>query len=143
MLRAKLVAGFGLIFLIVLSLYRTADTTSRLRRVTPTSEEVFNLNPSLSGDGRFIAFESSFDLAGAGGNGFHALRADLASDPASFEQMGTTRAVTPAISQDGSHVAFASTDNPLGTNRDGNSEIFLYRSSNLIQITNTTAEDHA
>ena len=143
MLRPKLVAGFGLIFLIVLSLYRTAETSARLRRVTSTSEEIFNLNPSLSGDGRFLAFESSFDLAGAGGNGFHALRAGLASDPASFEQMGTTRAVTAAISQDGSHIAFASTDNPLGTNRDGNSEIFLYRSPDLIQITNTTAEDHS
>ena len=57
--------------------------------------------------------------------------------------MGNSRAVTPAISQDGSHIAFASTDNPLGTNDDGNSEIFLYRSSDLIQVTDTSAEDNA
>ena len=54
---------------------------------------------TLSGDGRFLAFESTFDLAGAGGNGFHALVANLDSTPPSFEQMGITRAVAPAISR--------------------------------------------
>ena len=40
------------------------------------AQEVLNLNPTLSGDGRFLAFESTFDLAAAGGNGFHALLAN-------------------------------------------------------------------
>jgi uncharacterized protein (TIGR03437 family) len=111
--------------------------------VTITGEEVLNLNPSLSGDGRFIAFESTADLAEAGGNGFHALRADLLSEPLTLTQLGNSRSVTPAISQDGSFIAFASYDNPLGTNADGNSEIFLYHSSTLIQITNTAVDDPA
>lgn len=140
MLRQRLVASLSLTILI-LWIPRTTSTTSALRLVTSTSEEVLNLNPSLSGDGRFIAFESTFDLASTGGNGFHAIRADIATEPARFEQMGKSRAVTPAISQDGSHIAFASADNPLGINNDGNSEIFLYRSPDLIQITNTTAEE--
>ncbi len=55
--------------------------------------------------------------------------------------MGATRAPAPAISQDGSRIAFASKDNPLGTNNDGNSEIFLYDGARLIQITNTSPGD--
>ena len=57
--------------------------------------------------------------------------------------MGITRAVAPAISQNGSHIAFASTTIQLGTNADGNSEIFLYRNPNLLQITHTMADERA
>src|SRR6185503_20831560 len=47
----------------------------------------------------------------------------------------------PAISQDGSRIAFASKDNPVGTNSDGNSEIFLYDGERLIQVTDTFPGD--
>jgi hypothetical protein len=110
--------------------------------VTNTSQEGLNINPSLSGDGRRISFESTEDLAGAGGSDhFRALRADLSSAPATFVQMGAARAPAPGISQDGSIIAFAAKENPLGTNADGNSEIFLYNSTTLRQITNTTPND--
>jgi uncharacterized protein (TIGR03437 family) len=112
--------------------------SSGLRRITNTTEEGLNLNPSISGDGRIVAFESTEDVAGAGGNDhFRAIRANIAVDPASFFQMAGTRAVAPAISQDGSRIAFASKDDPLGTNPDGNSEIFLFDGAKLIQVTNT------
>jgi uncharacterized repeat protein (TIGR01451 family) len=124
--------------LCLLGLWSARSQTGALRRITNTTEDGVNVNPSLSGDGRRIAFESTKDIAGAGGNGFHALRADVASDPATFIQMGVTRAPAPGISQDGSIIAFASKDNPLGTNADGNSEIFLFDGTTLRQITNTT-----
>ncbi|HEY3041514.1 MAG TPA: lamin tail domain-containing protein [Pyrinomonadaceae bacterium] len=112
---------------------------SPLRRITNTTEEGINTNPALSGDGRFVAFESTEDIAGAGGNeGFRAIRANVEVNPASFAQMGAARAPAPAISQDGSRIAFASKDNPLGTNNDANSEIFLYDDARLIQVTNTS-----
>src|SRR4029077_9783631 len=96
------------------------------------------------GDGRIIAFESTEDIAGAGGaDHFRAIRANVANDPATFFQMGGTRAVTPAISQDGSRIAFASKDDPLGANPDGNSEIFLFDGAKLIQVTNTSPGDIA
>lgn len=132
-----------LIIVVVLPCSRLATTTPTLRRITTTSEEVLNLNPSLSGDGRFLAFESTFDLAGTGGNHLHALLADLYSTPARFEQIASTRAVAPAISQHGSYIAFASHGNPLGTNADGNPEIFLYRDSVLVQVTQTSTDDIA
>jgi len=118
--------------------------SSVLRRVTNTTEEGINLNPSISGDGRIIAFESTEDIAGGGGaDHFRAIRANVAGDPATFFQMGGTRAVAPAVSQDGSRIAFASKDDPLGTNLDGNSEIFLLNGSSLTQITNTSPGDIA
>jgi uncharacterized repeat protein (TIGR01451 family) len=110
-----------------------------LRRITNTTEEGINLNPSISGDGRTVAFESTEDIAGAGGTDhFRAIRVDIAGDPPAFFQMAGSRAVTPAISQDGSRIAFASKDDPLGTNLDGNSEIFLFDGAKLNQITNTS-----
>jgi Tol biopolymer transport system component len=115
-----------------------------LRRITNTTEEGININPSISGDGKTLAFESTEDLSGAGGNDhFRAILANISTAPATFLQIGGTRAVAPAISQDGSHIAFASKDDPLGTNLDGNSEIFLWDSAKLIQITNTSPGDPA
>lgn len=113
-----------------------------LRRITNTTEEGISINPSISGDGRFVAFESTEDIAGAGGNeSFHALRSNVAFDPATFSEMAAARAPTAAVSQDGSRTAFASKDDPLGTNGDANSEIFFYDGARMIQITNTLPGD--
>jgi len=86
-----------------------AQSESTSRRITDTTDEGININPSISGDGRFIGFESTEDVAGAGGtNHFRANRANISVDPPTFFQMGRTRAVGPAVSQDGSRIAFAS-----------------------------------
>lgn len=122
--------------------WQTARMQSPLRRVTNTTEEGININPSISGDGRIVAFESTEDIAGAGGSeSFRSLRANVTAEPASFFQIGAARAPAPAISQDGSRIAFASKDDPLGTNADHNSEIFLYDGAKLIQVTNTSPGD--
>src|SRR5438128_1685078 len=117
--------------------WRSARTQSGgLRRITNTSEEGINLNPSISGDGRIIAFESTEDLAGAGGSDqFRAIRSNVAVEPPAFFQIGGTRAAAPAVSQDGSRITFASKDDPVGMNPDGNSEIFLFDGATLRQVT--------
>lgn len=140
MLRVRSIAAFLCIaFVLCLTGAHSVQAQSALRRVTNTTEEGINLNPSLSGDGRITAFETTEDVARAGGtNTFRAIRADVASDPPVFTQMGRMRAVTPAISQDGSRIAFAARENPLGSNQDGNSEIFLFDAGTLRQITNTS-----
>ena len=95
--------------LCVIGLRGASSQSVSVRRITTTTEEGVSLNPSLSGDGRRIAFESTEDLAGAGGSSsFRALRATLTSAAVSFTQMGATRAVAPAISQDGSRIGRAS-----------------------------------
>lgn len=130
------------VVLCLFGLWGARSQTGALRRVTNTTEEGININPSLSGDGRRIAFESTEDVAHAGGSDFfRAIRADVTSDPPTFVQMGATRAPAAGISQDGSRIAFASKEDPLGTNGDGNSEIFLFDGTALRQITNTTPND--
>lgn len=136
------------IFFVVASLWllawQSARMQSPLRRITNTTEEGISVNPSISGDGRIVAFESTEDIAHAGGpESFRAIRANVGVDPPTFLQMGATRAPAPAVSQDGSRIAFASKDNPLGTNGDGNSEIFLYDGAKLSQVTNTSPGDLA
>ncbi len=141
-LLALILAGATALCLFGLRGARTQSTG--LRRVTNTTEEGINLNPSISGDGRILAFESTEDIAGAGGTDhFRAIRANVGVDTTTFFQMGGTRAVAPAISQDGSRIAFASKDDPLATNADGNSEIFLFDGARLTQVTNTSPGDVA
>src|SRR6266508_3385142 len=121
------------------SVWQSARMQSPLRRVTNTAEDGNSIHPSISGDGRIVAFESTEDIAGTGGpEGFRAIRANAGLDPATFLELGATRAPAPALSQDGSRIAFASKDNPLGTNSDGNSEIFLHDGARLIQVTDTS-----
>ncbi|HEY0004584.1 MAG TPA: lamin tail domain-containing protein [Pyrinomonadaceae bacterium] len=146
MLRARLfppVVFLAAVACLCLCHPRTAPVqTGSLRRITSTSEESLNLNPSISGDGRRIAFETTANLVGAGPHkGFQAINADLAGEPPSFALVGQTRAVAPAVSEDGSRLAFASTDNPTGANPDGNSEIFFYDGDHLRQITDTYPGD--
>src|SRR5690349_13824465 len=109
------VSCFALVWLASL----VSHSQSTLRRLISTPDEGININPSVSGDGRIVAFESTEDVAGAGGaDGFRAIRANISVDPATLFQMGRTRAVSPAISQDGSRIAFASKDDPLKANSD-------------------------
>src|SRR5262245_34565640 len=97
-----------------------------LRRITTTPDEVLNLNPTISGDGRVIAFESTFDLASTGASGVHALLASVSPESPGFQQFAASRAVAPAISQDGSVIAFTSTEDLTGENFDRNSEVFTF-----------------
>ena len=142
LLRARPFAALVLAALLVgiASLWPEASKSdSVLRRITNTAETGINLNPSISGDGRRIAFESTEDLSNIGGaSGFHAFQADLTTNPTQFVRMALSRAVAPGISQDGSRIAFASSSDPLGKNLDGNSEIFLFDVNTLRQITETT-----
>ncbi|HEY0079065.1 MAG TPA: lamin tail domain-containing protein [Pyrinomonadaceae bacterium] len=133
-----------LLLALVLCVARVAVVRSEsgaVLRLTVTPDERLSLNPSISGDGRRVGFESSADVAEAGGEGFHALLADLSHNSPRFLRMALARASAPALSQDGSRVAFSSRDDPLGTNPDGNSEIFLFDGQRLAQITDTKPDD--
>ncbi|HYP02464.1 MAG TPA: Ig-like domain-containing protein, partial [Pyrinomonadaceae bacterium] len=118
-----------------------------VRRITRTPEQSFNLNPTISGDGQHIAFESNANLTGGIATtatavaGFNTLRADLSGESAAFTQIAASRAPAPAISHDGSRLAFASRENLTGENSDGNSEIFLFTDGRLRQVTNTHPRD--
>ena len=57
-----------------------------------------------------------------------------------FAQLGISRAVAPAVSQNGSRISFASTEDLVGSNPDRNSEIFLFDGAAVSQVTNTTPD---
>ncbi len=145
MLRLMFLTTLCFVLLLTLSFLLSpglSQTGPTLLRITTTSEEKVSLNPSISGDGSHIAFESSGDLTGAGESpGFRAFRANVAGSPVTFARFATSRAVTPAISQDGSRIAFASVEDLLGRNADRNSEIFLFDGSELRQLTETAPDD--
>lgn len=109
------------------------------RRVTLTAGHTTSLNPSLSGDGRRLFFESNAGLTGDGEVArFRAFAADVSAEPTAFTHIADARAPAPALSQDGASAAFASAEDPAGGNADRNSEIFFYSAGRLAQITDTT-----
>src|SRR5215216_5177138 len=123
---------------IVNSVFGPQTSVASLTRLTFTPEHTVNLNPTLSDDGKIVAFESSADLGGTGQNSsFHALRAHLTTSEPIFTEVGSTRAVSPALSTGGKVVVFASTEDLLGRNADRNSEIFRFDGSKLQQLTQT------
>src|SRR5216683_468232 len=130
----------------ILALYspRKSESSATLRRLTNTPEQSLSLNPSLSDDGLLVAFESTDDLAGSGAsNTFHALLLNLLTENPTFQEIGRTRAVSPALSSDGSKLAFASSEDFVGQNSDRNSEIYLFDGKTLRQVTHTSPESEA
>jgi uncharacterized protein (TIGR03437 family) len=129
--------------LIVLSVFLVialprSETASTVKRLTNTSAEALNLNPSLSDDGRTVVFESSSDLFWDEGDvGFHAIRADVSGG--SLMTIARGRMVSPALSSDARVVAFASREDLVGQNPDRNSEIFLFDGPVLKQFTHTVS----
>jgi uncharacterized protein (TIGR03437 family) len=134
-----LFACFALALACATSRVRSQGTA--IRRVTFTPENATSLNPTLSGDGRRVVFESTANLSGdAGGPRFRAFAADITSDPPRLSTLAPSRAPAAAVSQDGSAVAFASAEDLLGENADRNSEIFLSAAGRLTQLTHTTPD---
>lgn len=95
------------------------------RRLTTTPHESVNINPTLSGDGSRVVFESSASVTPAGFR-VVALETDATNASVSPTELSRSRGPAPAVSQDGRLSAFASKDDPLGENRDGDSEIFFH-----------------
>ncbi|PWT82894.1 MAG: hypothetical protein C5B44_01380, partial [Acidobacteria bacterium] len=147
MLRRNSLTAFIFLLLLVpfvTSYIRRSESAVTVRRITQTAEEDLSLNPSLSGDGRHIVFESNADLARAGtGQGFHAVHALVSDNSTVFSEIARTRIVAPAISHDGSSIAFSSAEDLTGENNDRNSEIFLQTENSLIQITHAFPDSPA
>jgi Tol biopolymer transport system component len=94
------------------------------RRLTTTAHESVNINPTLSGDGTRVVFETS---AGSTPAAFRVVAMDTNATNAAGtpSELSRSRGPAPAVSQDGRLAAFASMDDPVGENRDGDSEIFF------------------
>jgi len=110
-----------------------------------TGSSFFNFFPAFNAAGNRIVFNSSADLVGSNGDGgVEAFLWDASIGFTQITNVNSALSVTPSINAAGSRVAFQSNTNPLGTNGDGNFEIFLWdASTGLIQITNTTKGNSA
>ncbi|HEX3127036.1 MAG TPA: IPTL-CTERM sorting domain-containing protein [Thermoanaerobaculia bacterium] len=107
-------------------------------------ETTYNLNPAIDAVGSRIAFESNANLLGTNPDGN--LEIVLWDAFTGFVQITSTtggQSVAPTINAAGTRVSFESNADPLGSNGDGNFEIFLWDSSaGLTQITNTASGDN-
>jgi Tol biopolymer transport system component len=101
------------------------------------------LSPRINGAGTRIAFPADVDPLGSNGDG--SVEIFLWDASTGLTQVtNTTSGISyvPAINAIGNRIAFSSNANPLGSNGDGNFEIFLWdASTGLTQITNTTGRD--
>ena len=118
---------------------RTTDDTSQL---TSTPADRTSAQASLSGDGSRVAFHSDADLTGANPDGENEVFLQVISG--STTQHSTSPealSLSPSISFDGLRFAYSSSGDPLGTNPENNSEIFLRDTSPLgrSQITSSTS----
>ena len=116
------------------------DSKMGLKQLTNDSSGHCCLSdPTITGDGKRIAFESNLDLVGNNADGN--VEIFLWDDKAGLTQVTNTTSggnFSPAISAEGKRIAFVSDANLVGSNADGNQEIFLWDSNTgLSQITNT------
>ncbi len=129
------------LMLITWSQPELAEAEFTYAQLTATTEGDSH-HPSMTADGTRVAFSSSDDLV-PGGNPNGNFEIFLWTQGTGFTQLTDTTGGgnrTPVISADGTRIAFSSSSNPMGTNADGNSEIFLWTSpSTITQLTNTTS----
>jgi uncharacterized repeat protein (TIGR01451 family) len=127
--------------------YTTKATSSTIAPITSTTAR-FNDNPSISGDGTRIAFDSTADLTGGNPDGSREI---FVYDTATgFTQVTNSTgflslSVNASISGNGTCVAFVSFADLTGGNADHGEEIFLFNAvtSNITQITTGNSDSEA
>jgi Tol biopolymer transport system component len=115
------------------------DASTGLTQITNTSSGSSS-TPTITAAGNRIVFQSYSDLAGSNSDGN--LEIFLWDSSTGFTQITNTSgghsSFAPVINASGNRIAFASDGDPLGSNGDGNFEIFLWdAATGLTQITNT------
>ncbi len=117
--------------------------TDSLLQITETVNTEFlgNGDADISGDGSRIVFDSFLDLLGMNTDGSNEIFL-YEIGTATLSQITDTAGSSsdPAINGDGTRIVFDSTADFVGTNADGNGELFLFDavSNSFQQITNTT-----
>ncbi len=104
------------------------DRSTGAWQVIAPSGSGFNMRPDLSDDGRWLAFTSTYNPLGTNADrNSEVFLYDLHNDSVRqlTQSSGGSSSAQVSLSGDGSRLAFASTADLLGTNADGNLEIFL------------------
>ncbi len=112
-------------------------------QLTSTPNGIGNFEPLITPDGAVVVFRSKFDFTGQNADGSFELF-QVTVDTGEFVQLTDTPSITtladPAISGDGTHIAFRSNANPLGLNPEFNYEVFRVNrlTLELDQLTTST-----
>src|SRR5436305_13473558 len=132
----SLIAGF----LLVAVVPARAQEMCSLTQITNTTNAT-NLIAAINAAGTRVAFSSNADFLGSNGDGgFEIFLWDAFTGFTQITNINNPFALSPTINGAGTRITFASGTNPLGSNGDGNSEIFLWdASTGLTQITNTNS----
>jgi hypothetical protein len=120
---------------------------------TPPQTVQHKFNPKISEDGSTVVYETDEAVILPGGQAVSSrvlVGLDVATKAGFFvlPPGGGARAAgqvgRPSLNQDGSRIVFSTNSDPLGTNADGNFEIFLFdQAAGLIQLTNTSGGDNS
>ena len=120
-------------------------TTSALTQVTNTTGSTISSDsPTISGNGTRIAFISNADLTGENPDGNREVFLFDTTTTTFTQVTNTTGSASdsdsPAISGNGTRIAFISNADLTGGNPDGNREVFLFdtTTTTFTQVTNTT-----
>jgi hypothetical protein len=120
----------------------TAGTTTQLTDTTSASSS----NPSTTGDGTRIAFESTADHTGdnADGNTEIFLHDTTAGTTTQLTDTTSASSFSPSTSADGTRIVFISDADHTGDNADGTFEVFLHDTTTgpdgaTTQLTDTIA----
>ena len=115
------------------------DASTGLAQITNTTSGS-SVYPAINAAGDRIAFVSSANLVGSNSDG--STEIFLWDASAGLSQITNATSGTsfyPAINAVGNRISFVSSSNLVGSNSDGNSEIFLWdASTGFTQITNTS-----
>ena len=120
---------------------KVIDTTGANLRTLTSSPKSDIEYVSMDGAGGTIAFASTDDLLPPGNSAHNMSLFTMHADGTGLAQLTSgISAYWPSIARGGSSIVFWSFGNPLGTNADGNWEIFRIapNGTGLAQVTNTT-----
>ena len=116
------------------------DTTAGFRQITDTEQSDV---PTINASGSRIAFVSADTMLGNVTGNDQIFVFDQATGMKRVTAFTTPDLDQPLLDASGRRIAFMGTGNPLGTNADGNREIFLYdETSGLQQVTVTAGGDN-
>ncbi len=129
-----------------------ADGSLELLRVNPDGSGLLQLtngaansrcaNARMDATGTWVVFESNADLTGGNADlSYEVFR--VRTDATGLQQLTSGAAIdsrSPDVSGDGRYVVYQTTGNPLGTNPEANTELFVFdtTSSSLTQLTSQT-----
>lgn len=130
-------------FCVLLAATARADFSVEQLTTDPSGAVCGSYLPDESSSGDDIAFESDCDLDGDNADlSFEIYRVHRGQTPKQVSDATGCTSSSASISASGSRIAFESDCNQLGTNNDGNVEIFFWKNGVITQLTTSSACDN-